>query len=245
MLLPSRCTYHSALRNKCLIALSGKFHIVLRRFPGPFLKCMEHIDRFRKLGDVAYAMFHLGMNSDLTDAGTNARHRFPVQWLQPLLNQPKLKARESPGIPRECLQVTPRGPEPQDRLFGYDVNMQVLVYSCQERRTFREHRTNMGVLPTFLIVRPRRARRTVLGASTYIYKWCFRACSYLPLRGGLDLSFTARVERAHSDRARSASTRDRPDRPISLSTQGCLRPSRTLPEERGIRRSLAGKEGWN
>jgi hypothetical protein len=169
MLLPSRCTYHSALCNKCLIALSGKFHIVLRRFPGPFLECMEHIDRFHKLGDVAYAMFHLGMNSDLTDPGTNARHRFPVQWLQPLLNQPKLKARESPDIPRECLQVTPRGPEPQDRLFGHDVNMQVLVYSSQERRAFREHRTNVGVLPTFLIVRPQRARKTVLGASTYIY----------------------------------------------------------------------------
>lgn len=149
MLLPSRCTYHSALRNKCLIALSGKFHIVLRRFPGPFLKGMEHIDRFRKLGDVADAMFHLGMNSNLTDAGTNARHRFPVQWLQPLLNQPKLKARESPGTPRECLQVAPRGPEPQDRLFGHDVNMQVLVYSCQERRASREQEDDQATRSFF------------------------------------------------------------------------------------------------
>ena len=78
MLFLTRYTHHSALGNKGLIALSGKFHIVLRCFPSPFFKCMEHINRFRKLGDVADAMFNLSMNSDLTDPWPNTRHRFPV-----------------------------------------------------------------------------------------------------------------------------------------------------------------------
>lgn len=32
---------------------------------------------------------------------------------------------------------------------------------------------------------------------------------------------------------------------IPLLNRGCLRPTRTLPEERGIRRGFAGKESWN
>ena len=108
MLLPTRCTYRSALGNKCLIALSGKFHIVLQRFSSPFFKGMEHVDRFCKLGNVADTVFHHSMNSDLTDPQPNARHRLPVRRLHSLLNQPKLKTREPPGIRRECLKVMPR-----------------------------------------------------------------------------------------------------------------------------------------
>ena len=55
-------------------------------FPSPFFECMEHVDRFRKLGDVADAMFHSGMYSDLTDPLPNTWHRFPVRRPQPLLN---------------------------------------------------------------------------------------------------------------------------------------------------------------
>ena len=98
---PPSCTHRSALCNQCLISLSGKFYIVLRCFPSPFFKCMEHVDRFRKLGNVADAMFHSGMDSDLMNPLPNTRHRFPVRWLHSLLNQPKLKAREPPGIRRE------------------------------------------------------------------------------------------------------------------------------------------------
>ena len=32
---------------------------------------------------------------------------------------------------------------------------------------------------------------------------------------------------------------------LSIPNRRCLRPTRTLPEERGIRRSFAGKESWN
>src|SRR4026208_1805129 len=122
---------YSALRNQRLIPLSGKFHIVPRCFPGSFFEGMEHIDRFLKLGNVADTVFHRGMNSDLTDPRPNARHRFPVRRLPSLLNQPKLKTREPLGIRWECLDITPRGPKPQNRLFCHDVNMQVLVYFCQ------------------------------------------------------------------------------------------------------------------
>jgi hypothetical protein len=82
-------------------------------------------------------VFRHGMNSDLTDAGTDCRHRLRVQRLQPLLNQPKLKSRESSRISRECQHITTRGPEPQDRLIGHGLNMQVLVYCGQGARAFK------------------------------------------------------------------------------------------------------------
>jgi hypothetical protein len=69
---------------------------------------MEHIDRFSKLDDVTDAMFHRGMNSNLTDAGTDRRYRLPIGRLQTLLNLPELKACEASGIPRKYLHVTPR-----------------------------------------------------------------------------------------------------------------------------------------
>ena len=93
--------HRSALRHECLIALFGKLDIALRRFPGPLFKSMEHTGRFRKLDDVTDAMFHRGVSSHLTDAGTDRRHRLSVGWLQPLLNLAKLKACESPRIRRE------------------------------------------------------------------------------------------------------------------------------------------------
>ena len=108
MLFPTRCTYCSALCHQCLISLSSKFYIVLRCFPSPFLKCMEHVDRFRKLGDVADAMFDRSVNSDLTDPLPNTRHWFPVRRLHSPLNQSKLKAREPSGIRRKCLKVISR-----------------------------------------------------------------------------------------------------------------------------------------
>jgi hypothetical protein len=107
VLLPSRCTYHSALGNKALIALSGEVHIMLRRFPSPPFKGMEHVDRVHKLGDVADAMLDRGMNSDLTDAGTDRWHRFPVSRLQTMLHLSELKACKPPEILRECLLVIP------------------------------------------------------------------------------------------------------------------------------------------
>ncbi len=36
-----------------------------------------------------------------------------------------------------------------------------------------------------------------------------------------------------------------PKRPLLYSPRRCLRTTRTLPEERGIRRGFTGKEGWN
>jgi hypothetical protein len=121
--LPSRCTDHSAPGNKALIALSGKVHIMLRRFPSPFSKGMAHVDRLHTLGDVADAMLDRGMNADLTDAGTDRWHRLPVSRLQTMLHLSELKACKPPGILRECLLVIPRRPEPQDRLFGHDVDI--------------------------------------------------------------------------------------------------------------------------
>ena len=100
--------HRSALCHKLLIALSGKFDIAFRGFPGPFFKRMKHIDRFRKLDDITDTMFHRGMDSHLTDAGTNRRHRLPVRRLQPLLNLTELKTCEPPRIRRECLEVMPR-----------------------------------------------------------------------------------------------------------------------------------------
>jgi len=111
---------------------------------------MEHVDRFRKLSDVADAMFHSGMDSDLTNPRPNARHRFPVRRLHSPLNQPKLKTREPPGILWERLDITPRGPKPQNRLFCHDVNMQVLVYFCQESAVSKvAHCAQRRVLLTF------------------------------------------------------------------------------------------------
>jgi len=113
---------------------------------------MEHVDRFRKLGDVADAMFNRSVNSDLTDPLPNTRHWFPVRRLHSLLSPSKLKAREPSGIRRECLKVITRWPKPQNRLFCRDVNMQVLVYFCQET-TFSQkihcaHRATTVRLPS-------------------------------------------------------------------------------------------------
>ena len=36
-----------------------------------------------------------------------------------------------------------------------------------------------------------------------------------------------------------------PKRPLLYLPRGCLRPTHTLPEERGIRRGFTGKESWN
>jgi hypothetical protein len=58
-------------------------------------------------------------------------HDAPPSRTLTVLNQPKLKTLEPPGIRRECLKVMPRRPKPQNRLFCHDVNMQVLVYFCQ------------------------------------------------------------------------------------------------------------------
>jgi len=90
-----------------------------RCFPSSFLKSVEHIDRFRKLANIAHSVFQSGVNPDLADPGSNARHRLPIERSQPLLNQSELKPGESPGIPWESSKVSPRGPKPQDRLLGH------------------------------------------------------------------------------------------------------------------------------
>jgi hypothetical protein len=55
---------------------------------------MQHVDRFLKLGDVTDTVLQSGMNSDLTDTGTDCRHWLPIGWLQSLLNLSKLKTCE-------------------------------------------------------------------------------------------------------------------------------------------------------
>src|SRR5438105_14266000 len=84
----------SAKRDQCLIPLPGELQVVLRRFLRPLLEGMEHVDCLRKLGDVAHPVFQRGMNPDLTNPRPNARHRFPVERFQPLLNLTELKACE-------------------------------------------------------------------------------------------------------------------------------------------------------
>ena len=128
---PLPLTLRSALSHECLITLPANVHITLRRFSGPFFEGMKYINGLRKLGDVAYATFHRGMNSDFTDAGTNCRHRLPVGRLQAMLYLSELKACKPSGIPWESLKVTPGRPEPEDWLFDRHSNMQVLVYRCQ------------------------------------------------------------------------------------------------------------------
>jgi hypothetical protein len=60
--------------------------------PGPLLESVQHVVAFKKPGDIGDAVFHLGVDSHLLDAGSNAGHRLPVIWLQPLLYAKQLKA---------------------------------------------------------------------------------------------------------------------------------------------------------
>ncbi len=79
---------------------------------------------------------------------------------------------------------------------------------CQERVNLK----NVFCGDSFL-TSIQRAIDVVQCAHSAKYKCSFQARSTFSSRGGLDVSPIARIDRAHSDRARSASRGDRPDRP--------------------------------
>src|SRR6266446_3811260 len=79
-------------------AVLRELQIMLRRLPRSLFEGVQDIHGFGKRGDVEDAVFQARMNPDLTDAGADRGHRFPVVRIEALLNAPELEARIPPRI---------------------------------------------------------------------------------------------------------------------------------------------------
>ena len=95
--------------------VSRKLQLAFRRLPASLLKRMKHIDCLGKLGHVEYPVFDPRSNSDLSHAGTNVTHRFPIVRIESLLNPAELKADEPACIRGESFHIVTRGSGPKNR----------------------------------------------------------------------------------------------------------------------------------
>jgi uncharacterized caspase-like protein len=66
---------------------------------------VEDINAFRDSRDIENSVFELGVDSYLTYARPNARHRAPIGRLTAELHEMELMARLPSGIRRECPHV--------------------------------------------------------------------------------------------------------------------------------------------
>src|ERR1700730_5240434 len=97
-------------------AILGELQIVFRRLPRSLLEGVKDIHGFGKRGDVEDAVFQARMDPNLADAGADRRHRFPVVWIEALLDAPVLEARIPPRIGRGGAQGGQGAAEPRDGL---------------------------------------------------------------------------------------------------------------------------------
>lgn len=77
---------------------------------------MQYINGLRELGYIEYSMFEPGVNTDFQHAGANCGHRFPIIWVEPLLNTAQLEPGNAARVGRKRSQVFVRRSEPYQRL---------------------------------------------------------------------------------------------------------------------------------
>lgn len=76
------------------------------------LECVEHVDRFIELDEVANAVLESCSHANLADPEADRWHRLPVVRFKATLNSPKLESRHLSHIGGEAAQIVSRGPEP-------------------------------------------------------------------------------------------------------------------------------------
>ena len=80
---------------------------------------MQDVYDIRELGDIQDPMPHRCVDPNLPDAGAYERHSLPVEWVQSLLDTPKLKAHQSPRVPRKGTNVAAGRTQPLKHLVGH------------------------------------------------------------------------------------------------------------------------------
>ena len=99
--LASRLTLELSLFGECSVSLPCDLHIRFGRSPAPLLEGVQDVHGLCELCDVQDSVFQRCVEADLPDTRSHRRHRLPVRWVEPLLDTPKLKAGESPGVRRK------------------------------------------------------------------------------------------------------------------------------------------------
>jgi len=117
--LASRQTSQLPLAHQCSVSLPSKLDIMLGCSPGVFLERVQHVHGVCEFGDIKHPVFQRCVDPDLPDARSNSRHRLPVQWVQSLLDTPKLKAGQSSRVSRESPNVAARRAQPLQHLIRH------------------------------------------------------------------------------------------------------------------------------
>ncbi len=117
--LSSRQTPRASMRCQGSESLPGYFHVASRRLPGPFLKRVQYINGFCKLGHVQDAMFQRRVDPDFPYPRSDDRHRLPIERGQALLHTPELESCQSPGVVWKSPDVAARRSEPLKQLLRH------------------------------------------------------------------------------------------------------------------------------
>ena len=111
--------YSSSLHDQGTKSVSSELQLTFRCFPSSFLESMKHIDTLREFGHIENSMFESSVDADFLNAGSHGAHRLAVIRFKPLLDAAQLETRNSACIRREGLEVTPRRPQPKQRLIRH------------------------------------------------------------------------------------------------------------------------------
>ena len=118
-------TEHLALPARPLVdqqaqTMPGKIEVIPRCPPRSLLERVQDVDCLGEFRDVEHAVLNAGMNANLLDAGSYARHRLPIVRIELALHPPKLEARNLPRVVREGPDRLSGVPEPDQGLVGHD-----------------------------------------------------------------------------------------------------------------------------
>jgi hypothetical protein len=93
------------LPSNLLVSLASQIHILSARFASLLLKCMKHVNRIAKLGDIDYAPLPQYVNANLFCAVPNSPHWLPVAWLKSALNCMKIESCGPASFFREISEI--------------------------------------------------------------------------------------------------------------------------------------------
>jgi len=85
--------------------LASQINTLLARFTSLLLKCMKHINRITKPGDIDYAPLPQYVNANLSCALPNRMHWLPIAWIESALNRMELETCGAARFFREIPEI--------------------------------------------------------------------------------------------------------------------------------------------
>jgi hypothetical protein len=96
---------------------------------------VKDVNRVSSRRQVEHPVGPSDVKPDLTNAGSNRLHGFPIVWFKSLLKAPKLEARQPSYEDGKRSDVTPRAAEPDERFVRHSSRLTVYKFLYDASRS--------------------------------------------------------------------------------------------------------------